>query len=79
MASDEGLDALAVAQHVARMIEAAVGDDLADVDEAVDAFGDLHECAEVHDLRDGAFDLRADGESAFDVEPGIGEGLLEAE
>ena len=56
---------LAGAQHVLRMIDAAVGDDLADVHEAFDALGDLHECAEVHDLGDGPFDLRADGEFAL--------------
>ena len=75
----ESLDALALAQHVARMIDAPVGDDLADVHQAVDAFGDLNERAEVHDLGDRAFDLRADGELALDVEPRIGERLLQAE
>ena len=76
---NERLDELAFAQHVARMIDAAVGDDLADVDEAVDALGDLNEGAEVHDLGDGAFDLRADGKLCADFEPRVGERLLEAE
>ena len=56
-----------------------VGADFADVDEAFDAFGDLHEGAEVHELGDGAFDLRADGELAWHFGPGIGERLLETE
>jgi hypothetical protein len=76
---NQGLDALAFAHHVARMVDAAVGDDLADVHEAVDTLGDLNESAEVHDLGDGAFDLRAGGKLALDFEPGIGERLLEAE
>ena len=76
---DQRFDDLALAQHVAGMVDAAVGGDLADVDEAFDAFGDLDEGAEVHDFGDGAFDLGADGEFARDVEPGVGEGLLEAE
>ena len=62
-AKDLSFDHLTVAQHVARMVDAAVRRDLADVHEAVDAFSDLNECAEVHDLGDGAFDLRADGKS----------------
>ena len=73
------LDDLAGAEHVLGMIDALVGADFADVDQAFDAFGELHEGAELHDLGDGAFDLRADGEFAADVGPGVGEGLLEAE
>src|SRR5208282_108688 len=76
---DESLDELALAQGVAGMIDAAVGDDLADVHKAVDALGDLDEGAEVHDFRDGAFDLRADGKFTLDFEPGICERLLQAE
>ncbi len=58
------LDDLSGAQHVLRMIDALVGADLADVDQSLDAFGDLNECAEVHQLGDGAFDLRTDGKFA---------------
>ncbi len=76
---NDGLDALALAEHVARMVDAAVGDDLADVDEAVDTIGDLNESAEVHEFRYGAFDLGADGEFPLDFKPGIGECLLETE
>ena len=72
-------DDLADAQHVLGMIDALVGADLADVDEAFDAFGDLDESAEGHDLGDGTFDLGADGKFAGDVRPRVGEGLLEAE
>ena len=39
-------DDLAGAQHILRMIDAFIGADLADVDEAFDAFGDLDERAE---------------------------------
>ena len=78
-AEDLRLDDLAGAQHVLRMIDALVGADLADVDEAFDAVGDLNERAERHDLGNGAFDLGADREFAGDVGPRVGEGLLEAE
>ncbi len=76
---DLRFDDLARAQHIGGVVDAAVGDDFADVDEAFDAVGELHERAEVHQLGDGALDLRADGEVALDFGPGIGEGLLEAE
>ena len=56
-----------------------VGADLADVNQALDALVQLDECAEVHELGDGAFDLRADGELLRHIEPGVGQGLLEAE
>ncbi len=56
-----------------------LGADLADVDEALDSLVQLNERTEVHELGDGALDLRADGEFLGHVEPGIGEGLLEAE
>jgi hypothetical protein len=49
------------------------------VDQAFNAIGELNEGAEVHELGDRAFDLRADGEFAPYFGPGIGEGLLEAE
>ena len=61
------------------MIDALVGADFADVDQAFDAFGDLDKGAEGHDLGDRAFDLRADGKLAGDVGPRVGECLLEAE
>jgi len=61
------------------MVQAAVGDNLADVDETFDALGDLNEGAEVHELGDRAFHLGADGEGTLCIDPGIGEGLLEAE
>ena len=76
---DLGFDDLAGAKHVGGVVEATVGGDFADVNEAFDAFGDLHEGSEVHELGDGALDLRADGEVAGDLGPGVGEGLLESE
>ena len=76
---DQCLHALAFAHDVARMVDAAVGDDLADVHESVDALRDLNECSEVHDLGDGAFDLRSSGKFALDFKPRIGERLFEAE
>src|SRR5580692_9454361 len=61
------------------MIDAAISDDFADVDETFHSFGDLNKGAEVHDLGDGAFDLRAGRKSALNFKPGVGECLLEAE
>ena len=61
------------------MVEAALGGDLADVDQAFDAVGQLHKSAEVHKLGDGAFNLRADGEVALHFGPGVGERLLQSE
>ena len=72
-------DDLALAQHFRGVVKAAFGGDLADVDQAFDAVGELDEGSEVHQLGDGAGDLRADGEGANGVGPGVGEGLLEAE
>src|ERR1035441_4196192 len=74
-----GFDDLAGAEHILRMIDALVGADLADVDQAFNAIFELHEGAEVHELGDRALDLRACGELLLDVGPGVGEGLLEAE
>ena len=64
-------------QYVLRMVDAAVGDDFADVDEAFDAFGELHERAEFHHAGDRAFDRRADGKLLRHFSPGIAERLLE--
>ena len=47
------------------MVDAVICADLADVDQAFDAVGDLNECAEVHELGHGPFNLRADGELAL--------------
>ena len=67
------LHALARAQHVAGMIQPPVGDDLADVHQALHALGDLDKGAEVHQLGHRAFHLRAHREPALRVEPGIGQ------
>ena len=76
---DLRLDDLAGAEKVGGMVEAAVGDDLADVDQALDSIRNLNEGAEVHQLGDRAFYLGADWEFALDFEPGVGECLLETE
>src|SRR5580692_7684194 len=47
--------------------------------EALDAFGDLHKGAEVHDLGDRTFDLRTDRELAQYLSPRIAQRLLETE
>jgi hypothetical protein len=65
-----GLDDLAGAEDVGGVVDAAVGDDLADVDQAFDAVGELNEGAEVHDFGDRAFNLRADRELCARFGPG---------
>ena len=67
---------LAGAQHVGGVIDAALGADFADVNQALDAVGDLDERAEVHDFGDRPPDLRADRELALDFAPRIAECLL---
>ena len=59
-----GLYHLARAQHVLRMVDALFGADLADVNQAFDAFGQLDEGAEVHQLGHRPFNLRADRETS---------------
>ena len=76
---DLRLDDLPRAQHIRGVVQAALGCDLADVDQALDAVRQLHKSAEVHQLGDGAFDLRADGKVVRDFGPGVGERLLQAE
>ena len=56
---DKSFDDLADTQHIGGMIEAAVGNDLADVDQALNAFRNLDEGAEFSDASDRAFDDRA--------------------
>src|SRR5205814_9782309 len=72
-------DHLPGAQHIGGMIEAAFDSDLADVDEALNPFADLHECAEVHELCDWPLDLRTDRIAAHDFCPWIGERLFQTE
>ena len=76
---DLRLDDLAGAQGVAGVVETAVGHDLADVDQAFDAIGNLNESAKAHELGDRAFNCAPTGKLRCDLEPGVGEGLLEAE
>ncbi len=73
------LDRLAFAEYFGWMVKSAVGDDLADVDHALNALGDLDEGAEGHELRHRALHLRADGKLAGHFGPWVGEGLLESE
>src|SRR5450432_1889001 len=62
-----------------RRVDALFGSDVADVDHAFDAFGELHERAELGEIRDPAFDGGADLKALPDIGPGIAEGLLESE
>jgi hypothetical protein len=73
------LDHLPRAQHVAGMIDAAVGDNLAHMHQAFNAVRKLHKRAKVHDLGNGAFNLRALGELLSDLGPWVGKRLFEAE
>src|ERR1035438_4615581 len=61
---DLRFDDLAHAQHFRGMVEAALGGDLADVDQALDTVGKLDEGSEVHQLGDGALNHGAGGEGA---------------
>ena len=79
MAEHLRLDHLADAEHILRMIDALFGADLADVNQALDAVGDLHKRAELHELGHRPFDLRADTEPACNVGPWVGQRLLESE
>ena len=72
-------DDFADAHDILRMVHVLVGNHLADVDEAFDAFGQFNEGAELHQACDLAFNGGTDGETLRDVLPGIAEGLLEAE
>src|ERR1035437_1671685 len=61
------------------MIDAALGADFADVDQAFDALGDLNEGSEVHELSNGTGGLRAHGKFLWDFAPWVAESLFEAE
>src|SRR5690349_6378391 len=56
---DARLDLLALADDLLRMIDAATRAELADVNEALDAGGNLDERTERLEARDDAFDARA--------------------
>ena len=71
MASTCALHDFADLQHVARMVEPALGGDVGDVYHAFDAFGELHERAELLQVGDRPFDLRADGKLLCDPVPRI--------
>src|SRR5271157_2294369 len=61
------------------MMDAFLGADLADVDHALDAFGKLHEGAELGEADDWPFDHRADRQSLADVGPWIAQRLLQTQ
>ena len=61
------------------MVDAFVGADLADVDQALDAVGNLHKGAEFMILVTGPSTCEPTGKLRGDVGPWVGEGLLEAE
>src|ERR1019366_5363471 len=61
------------------MIDALLRADFADVDQALNAFGKLHEGAELHDVSHGTFDHRARREFLLRHGPGIAQRLLQAQ
>ena len=76
---DLRLHYIAHAEHVLRMVDALVGADLADVNQAFDAVGQLNKRAKVHELGDRTFNLRSYGKLLRRIEPRIGLSVLEAE
>ncbi len=66
---DDHFDLLADADHFARVVDAFGPAHFGDVDEAFDAFFELHERTIGHDVRDGALDAGADGVLLFSVLP----------
>ena len=73
------LNRLAGPQDVLRMVDALVGADFADVDQPLNAFGDLHEGAELGNTDHRALDGRTDGKLVRNFEPWVAERLLESE
>ena len=61
------------------MVDALVGADFADVDQAFDAFRDLHERAELGGRVTGPSTTSRRGNCLRDVNPGIAQRLLESE
>ena len=51
------------------MIDALIVNDIADMDHAFDIFGNLHKRAELFELRDRAFDDRADRDISSPLRP----------
>ncbi len=76
---DDGVDAVALLEHVAGVADLFAPGHLGDVNEAFDAGLDLDECAEVHEAGDGAGDALAGEEALGRGFPGLGLELLEAE
>ena len=66
-----GLYHLPKFQHVLRMLDALLRTDLADVHHALNAFGKLHEGAELGDAGDRTFDHRARRKFLRCLSPGI--------
>ena len=76
---NDDLDLVADGEHVARAGDALRPAELADVDETLDAGGDLDERAVRGEVDDLAHDARSDRELVLDRVPRIGHRLLEAE
>lgn len=76
---DPGLDVLADAEFVRRVIQTFIRRDFADVNHGLDARGELDEGAECGEAGDLTLDDGTDGEAARSVDPGVSEGLLEAQ
>src|SRR5579859_815529 len=74
-----GRDGFALFENFMRILDALRPANVADVDEAVKAFFDFHEGAELRDVADFSCDNGADGILFGNENPGIGERLLDAE
>jgi len=66
-------------QHFLGVIDALLGAHIADVDHALDAFGELHEGAELGDADDWTFNDRAHGKLLRRIGPGISERLFQSQ
>ena len=73
------IDFLADRHELARVVDAAGPRHLADVHEAFDTFLETHECAVGHEVDDRALGAAADWVLGFDLLPGRGFLLLQAE
>src|SRR5689334_21358665 len=78
-AENHGFDDVALLQHLGRMLDALAPRHVGDVNQAVDVFFDLHECAELGEIADLALDARAHRILLGQLVPRVGLDLLEAE
>ena len=74
-----GLHQLTNLQHFLRMIDALLRAHIADVNHALDAFGELHEGAELGDADDWPFNDRARGKLLRRIGPRISKCLFQSQ